>query len=60
MTHAELAAKLLRDAAELFRTVRGPDEGSSERVDRFVSLYLNAADLVEDDPLGTVEASGAD
>lgn len=50
MTHAELAAKLLRDAAELFRTVGGRDPEAAERVERFSALYLRAAELVEADP----------
>lgn len=50
MTHAELAAKLLRDAALLFGAVGGRDPESAERVERFAALYLRAAELVETDP----------
>jgi hypothetical protein len=57
MTHAELAARLLRDAATLFRTVGGRDTDASERVDRFATLYDRVAELVERDPVGEVAAS---
>lgn len=56
MTHAELAATLLRDAAKLFRSVGGRDAESMERVEKFASLYECAADLVEADPQGIVAA----
>lgn len=58
MTHAELAAQLLRDAATLFRSVGGRDPDASERVDRFATLYDRVAELVERDPSGEVEARG--
>ncbi len=54
MTHAELAAKLLRDAATLFRSVGGRDLVAEDRVDAFATLYESVADLVESDPTGEV------
>ncbi len=59
MTHAELAAKLLRDAATLFRNVGGTNDLSEDRIDQFASLYERAADLVESDPTGVVEETVA-
>lgn len=55
MTHAELAARLLRDAADLFRNVGGRDTEAAERIERFSALYLRAADLVETDPEGNLD-----
>jgi len=57
MTHAELAAKLLRDAAALFRNVGGRDILAEERVDAFATLDERVADLVERDPSGRAPES---
>jgi hypothetical protein len=54
MTHAEFAAKLLRNAASIFRTIAGGDPASDDRTDQFASLYEQMADLVEKDPLGEI------
>jgi len=57
MNNAQLAAKLLRDAASLFRNVGGRDILAEERVDRFATLYESVADRVESEPLGEVPRS---
>lgn len=55
MTHAEFAARLLREAASIFRSIGGGDAASDDRADQFASLYERVAELVEQDPLGTIE-----
>jgi hypothetical protein len=56
MTHAELAAKLLREAAILYRMFGAGREGEMhERIDQFGRLYERVADLVERDPQGLVD-----
>lgn len=55
MTHAEFAARLLREAASIFRTFAGGDPASDDRADQFAMLYERVADLVEQDPLGKIE-----
>ena len=57
-THAELAARLLREAAIIFRTINLPDVGVQQRLDTFGELYERVADLVEQaptDPLDPAE-----
>lgn len=55
MNHAELAAKLLREAATIFRSLGAPDPELGERLDEFASVYEQVADLVERDPRGVLE-----
>ncbi len=57
-THVELAAKLLREAATLFRSLAGPDPEMAQRLDDFAQVYEQVADLVELDPAGEVDVSG--
>jgi len=57
-THVELAAKLLREAATLFRSLGGPDPEMSRRLDDFAQVYEHVADLVEQDPNGDIDVSG--
>lgn len=56
MTHAEFAARLLREAANIFRSIGGGDAASDDRADQFATLYERTADLVEHDPLGKIES----
>lgn len=49
-THAELAARLLREAAIIFRTINLPDAEVQRRLDTFGSLYERVAELVEQSP----------
>jgi hypothetical protein len=55
MTHAEFAARLLREAANIFRSIAGGDTAADDRANQFASLYERVADLVEHDPLGRIE-----
>jgi hypothetical protein len=54
-THADLAARLLREAATMFRAMGGPDAQLSQRLDEFAALYDQVADLVEADPLAELQ-----
>jgi hypothetical protein len=54
-THAELAAKLLREAATMFRSLGAPDPELGERLNEFASIYEQVADLVEQDPTGLLQ-----
>jgi len=58
MTNAELAGKLLREAANFYRML-GEDKDAevSERMEKFGKLYENVAVLVENDPTGEVAES---
>lgn len=55
-THAELAARLLREAAGIFRTMTWPDQEIKDRVETFSRLFDRVADLVDVDPTGEVAA----
>lgn len=59
-TYANLAAKLLRDAAIFFRNVGEQNKPLKEQMDDNASVYEQVADLVEHDPLGVLELEGAD
>ena len=56
-THADLAAKLLREAATMFRSLGAPDPDLAQRLDEFAGVYEQVADLVQQDPLGALELS---
>ena len=49
-TNAELAAKLLREAATMFRSLGAPDPDLAQRLDEFAGVYEQVADLVEQNP----------
>ncbi|MFO1127168.1 MAG: hypothetical protein U1E66_01830 [Rhodospirillales bacterium] len=53
-THAELSARLLREAAAIFRTMAWPDAEVTNRVETFSKLFDRVADLVEVDPTGEI------
>lgn len=55
-THAELAAKLLRDAASFFKTVGEQNEPLKEQMTENADVFEQVAALVEQDPNG--ELSG--
>jgi hypothetical protein len=55
-THAELSARLLREAAAIFRTMSWPDAEIKERVETFSKLFERVADLVEEDPTAEVSS----
>ena len=51
-SHAELAAKLLRDAASFFRTVGEQNEPLKEQMTENADVFEQVAALVEQDPTG--------
>jgi hypothetical protein len=53
-THAELAARLLRDAAEFFDRLAVDNPDMAEAMQENAAIYAQVADLVEKDPLGTL------
>lgn len=54
-THAQLAAKLLRDAAAFFRVVGGQNAGLHAQMEDNAAVYDQVADLVESDPTGILD-----
>jgi hypothetical protein len=54
-THAELASRLLRDAANFFRTIGEQNEPIQEQMQENATVFEQVADLVEQDPTGQVE-----
>lgn len=54
-THAQVAARLLRDAATFFRNVAPQNEASCETLNDNAGVYDQVADLVEAAPLGTLD-----
>lgn len=54
-TNAELAAKLLREAATIFRALGSPDPELGAKLDEFATVYEQVADLVEQNPMGVLE-----
>lgn len=51
-THAELAARLLRDAAQFFRTIGEQNEPLQDQMTENASVFEQVAGLVEADPTG--------
>ncbi len=58
-THADLAAKLLREAAIMFRTMGGTSDELAEKLSEFADVYDQVADLVEADPLAELQPAGS-
>lgn len=58
-THVQLAAKLLRDAATFFRNVGIQNEALQEQMDDNANVFEQVADLVEKDPMGQLDMTGA-
>jgi hypothetical protein len=54
-TNAELAVKLLREAATIFRALGSPDPELESKLNEFATVYEQVADLVEQNPLGVLE-----
>ncbi len=54
-SHAELAARLLRDTATFFRTLAEKNEAISDQMEENANVYAQIADLLEDNPLGVLE-----
>lgn len=53
-TNAELAAKLLRDAAVFFRNVGEQNAPIAEQMSQNAEVYDQVAGLVQEDPTGEV------
>ncbi len=56
-SHAEMAARLMRDAATFFRTIAEQNEPLKEQMIENASVFEQVADLVESDPTGSVPDS---
>ncbi|MCI5059679.1 MAG: hypothetical protein MRY79_01260 [Alphaproteobacteria bacterium] len=54
-SHAELAAKLLRDAASFFKTIAEQNPPLKEQMDENADVFQQVADLVEANPTGVIE-----
>jgi hypothetical protein len=57
-TNAELAARLLRDAAEFFRTVGQQNPELQAELEENANTFERVATLVEQDPTGSVDDEG--
>ncbi len=51
-THAELAARLLRDAAQFFRSIGEQNQQLTEQMAENANVFEQVATLVESDPTG--------
>ena len=54
-SHAELAAKLLRDAAAFFKTISEQNPPLKDQMDENADVFEQVADLVEKVPSGIIE-----
>jgi hypothetical protein len=55
-THAQLAARLLRDAASFFRTIGEQNPPLAEQMKDNATVFEQVAQLVESDPTGVIDA----
>lgn len=58
MTHAELAARLLRDAADFFLSIGAENPALKEQMDENARVFNGVADMVQQDPNGVLEDEG--
>jgi hypothetical protein len=54
-THAQVAGRLLRDAAKFFRNVAAQNEHLREQLNDNARVYDEVAQLVEADPMGQID-----
>jgi hypothetical protein len=54
-THAQLAVRLLRDAAGFFRNVAEQNPALAEEMNDNAAVYDEVAGLLAQDPLATIE-----
>ncbi|MEM8833226.1 MAG: hypothetical protein AAGB32_01680 [Pseudomonadota bacterium] len=54
-SHAELAAKLLRDAAAFFKTIAEQNPPLKDQMDENADVFEQVAELVETNPTGVIE-----
>lgn len=59
-THAQIAGRLLRDAAKFFRNVGEQNEPLREQMNDNATVYDQVAQLLEADPLGELDLGGHD
>ena len=59
-THAQLAAKLLRDAGSFFRNVGEQNPPLKEQMNDNADVYDQVAALVEQDPTGELDVQPAE
>jgi hypothetical protein len=59
-TNAQLAAKLLRDAATFFRNVGEQNAPLKEQMNDNAAVYDQVAELLEVNPLGTLDIGDID
>ncbi len=55
VTHAQLAAKLLKDAATFFRTIGTQNPPLKIQMDESADVFEQVAALVEQNPTGIIE-----
>ncbi len=55
ITHAQLAAKLLRDAAVFFRTIGEQNPPLKVQMEENASVFEQVAGLVENEPVGVID-----
>lgn len=56
-SHAELAGRLLRDAAKFFRTIGQQNAALQGQMEENANVFEQVATLVEQDPTGIVQDS---
>lgn len=55
ITHAQLAAKLLRDAAVFFRTIGEQNPPLKVQMEENANVFEQVAGLVENEPVGVID-----
>lgn len=55
ITHAQLSAKLLRDAATFFRTIGEQNPPLRIQMDENARVFERVAELVDADPTGIID-----
>ena len=59
-TNAQLAAKLLRDAATFFRNIGDQNAPLKEQMNDNAAVYDQVADLLEKNPMGMLDIGDID
>lgn len=54
-THAEMAGRLLRDAAKFFRTIGEQNPTLQQQMEENATVFDQVATLVEQDPNGSID-----
>lgn len=55
ITHAQLGAKLLRDAAAFFRTIGEQNPPLKIQMDENSRVFEQVADLIDENPVGVID-----